>query len=75
MTGLQVFATGYIRRSFGKADDTLRDIDVGSFMDAAEKAFPSGFRSLVIARFLLATVGSIMVITLMATSSATEYFR
>ena len=36
VTGLQVFAANYIRRSFNKATDpSLCEIDVASFMDAA----------------------------------------
>jgi len=39
------------------------------------RAFPAGFRSLVAARFVLTTAGSVLVIVLLAVPAANAYFR
>jgi uncharacterized membrane protein len=44
-------------------------------VDAAVSAFPAGFRYLVATRFVLATVGSLLVIILLALPPANAYFR
>jgi hypothetical protein len=66
VTGAQVFVARYVQSAFDRSGDpTLRGIDVRAIMRAATGAFPTGFRSLVVARFLLATVGSVLVIALL----------
>jgi len=44
-------------------------------MAAATAAFPPVFRVLVVARFLLATVGSVLVIVLLALPPAGAWFH
>ncbi|WP_225997965.1 hypothetical protein [Myceligenerans pegani] len=63
----EVFPTRYVETAFRKKG--IRDIDVRSFVDAAEAAYPSWIRSVIITRFVLATLGSILVITLLAVPS------
>jgi hypothetical protein len=75
-TAGQVFPVQYIEWAFKKAGDaTLRDVNVKAFVDAAQAAFPAWLRPLVVARFVLVTVGSLLVIVLLAVPSANAYFR
>jgi hypothetical protein len=71
----QVFAGRYVRSAFVRTgDEELAGIDVGELMDAAVRAFPSWFRIVVIARFALVTLGSVVIIILLTLPSATHYF-
>jgi len=66
VTASQVFAVHSIESAFRKADDAnLRAVNVRRFVDAAIDVFPPGFRSLVIARFVLTTLGSATVVVLL----------
>lgn len=56
-------------------DPTLRDINVRAFVDAANRTFPGWLRHLVDLRFALVTVGSLLVIVLLAMPAANPYFR
>jgi hypothetical protein len=72
----QVFTVRFLKSAFKKSGDaTLQSIDVKAFVDAALGEFPVWFRYLVAARFVLATVGSLLVIILLAVPSANAYFR
>jgi hypothetical protein len=53
----------------------LAAIDVKAFVDAATDAFPGWFLTAVRARFALVTVGSLLIIILLALPSATGHFR
>jgi hypothetical protein len=53
----------------------LRGIDVKAFVDAARGAYPGWFGFVVAARLALATVGSLLVIVLLAVPQASAYFR
>jgi hypothetical protein len=76
ITAGQVFAARCLASAFEKSHDaTLERIDVKSFVDAAVAAFPRGFRLLVASRFVLTTVGSALVIALLALHNADAYFR
>jgi hypothetical protein len=67
VTGSQVFAVRDIESAFRRSGDpTLQAIDVNRLVDAALSAFPRGFRGLVVARFLLVTLGSAAVIVVLA---------
>jgi hypothetical protein len=66
----QVFPTAFLRRAWATAkDERLRRIDIDRMMHAASSAFPAWLRPLVITRFGLATVGSAIVLILLATQS------
>ncbi len=76
VTGAQVFATRYVQSAFKKSDDHMvQGLDVRAFMDAATDAFPPGFRYLIVTRFVLATAGSLLVITLLTIPPANAYFH
>ena len=76
ITAGQVFSVQYIESAFKKSGDTtLQSINVRAFVDAASGAFPAWLRYLVATRFVLATVGSLLVIILLAVPSANAYFR
>jgi hypothetical protein len=74
VTASQVWPERYIRAAFRKSGDALTGIDVEAFVDAARQAFPSWLRTLIATRFMLATVGSVLVIVLLAVPSANVYF-
>jgi hypothetical protein len=62
----QVFPAASLTRAWAKADDErLRRIDVDRMMRAAGEEFPRWLRPLQIARFGLATVGSLVVMLLL----------
>jgi hypothetical protein len=48
---------------------------VKAFVDAAAGAYPAWFPYVVNARFVLTTLGSLLVISLLAVPSANAYFR
>lgn len=50
-------------------------IDVRAVMDAAMAAFPAWFPVNVYARFFLATLGSLLVLILLAVPRANSHFR
>ncbi len=63
----QVFPTWYIKRTFRHAEDKrLHHVNVEAFVQAAATAFPAWLRPLQVFRFGLATVGSVVVILLLA---------
>jgi hypothetical protein len=71
VTAGQVFPVRYIESAFRKSGDaTLQRIDVRAFVDAARSAFPAWLRYVIAARFVLVTVGSLLVIVLLAVASA-----
>lgn len=72
----QVFPVRSITSAFDKSGDaTLDDINVKAVVDAAQRAFPAGLRPLVIARFGLTTVGSLLVIIFLMTPAVNAYFH
>ncbi|TYB57477.1 hypothetical protein FXF51_40640 [Nonomuraea sp. PA05] len=71
----EVFTTRYLKAVARKSDDpSLRSLDVEAFVDAAAKAYPSWFRGVIAARLVLATAGSLVVISLLAMPAASDYF-
>jgi len=67
VTAGQVFPTWYIKRTFRHAEDKrLHHVNVEAFVQAAATAFPAWLRPLQVFRFGLATVGSVVVILLLA---------
>jgi hypothetical protein len=74
VTAGQVFAVRQLKSAFKRSHDaTLQAIYVEKFVDAAMRAFPNWFRHLVVTRFLLTTVGSVLVIVLLALPPASDY--
>jgi hypothetical protein len=72
----QVFTVRFLAAAFRKSSDaTLAGINVRAFVDAATGAYPAWFPYVVAARFVLATLGSLLVIILLAVPSANAYFR
>ncbi|KAA8888480.1 hypothetical protein F3087_15840 [Nocardia colli] len=55
--------------------DSVRDIDIQSFLDAAESVYPSWLPSLAKGRSATITVGSALVVLLLSLGSARAYFR
>jgi hypothetical protein len=71
-----VFAARFLESAFKNSGDaTLAAIDVQAFVDAATGAYPAWFPYVVNARFALTTLGSLLVIILLAVPSANAYFR
>lgn len=63
----EVFTTRYLEAAARKSDDPeLRGLDVQAVVDAAVGAFPTWFRPVITARFVLATLGSLAVVILLA---------
>lgn len=76
VTFRQAFAGRFLESAFRTSGDTtLAAIDVKAFVDAATNVFPGWFLAAVRARFALVTVGSLLIIILLALPSATAYFR
>ncbi|MEU4830166.1 hypothetical protein [Streptosporangium sp. NPDC023615] len=76
VTAGQVFATRYTRAALARSGDpAARDVDARAVIAAANTGFPSWLRPLVLARFALTTLGSLLVIVLLATPEAGAYFR
>jgi hypothetical protein len=72
----QAFAAHFIESTFKNSGDaTLQRIDVRAFVDAATDAFPAWFPYAINARFALATLGSLLVIILLAVPSASAWYR
>jgi hypothetical protein len=66
VTAQQVFITAFLARAFKNAkDEHLHKIDVKQFIAAARAQFPSWLQGLQIARFALATAGSLVVVALL----------
>ncbi|MCE7004572.1 hypothetical protein LWC34_17310 [Kibdelosporangium philippinense] len=67
ITAGQMFPVRFIGAALKKSSDaTARTLDVQSFVDAATAAFPSWLRPIIVTRFALVTVGSLLVIALLA---------
>jgi hypothetical protein len=72
----QVFTARFLASAFRNSGDaTLAGINVRAFVDAAADAYPAWFPYVVSARFVLATLGSLLVIILLAVPAANAYFR
>jgi hypothetical protein len=72
----QVFTARFLATAFRNSTDaTLAGINVQAFVDAATGAYPAWFPYVVNARFVLATLGSLLIIILLAVPSANAYFR
>src|SRR5262249_28914580 len=72
----QVLAVRYTRAAFAKSSDPrARAIDAAAVIGAAGAAMPSWIRPVVVVRFGLATLGSLLVILLLLTPSANAYFH
>ncbi|MBB6345473.1 hypothetical protein ACWGH8_08520 [Nonomuraea muscovyensis] len=75
VTTSQVFATRYTEAALSKSDDAAaRAVDARRVIAAASSGFPAWLRPLVLARFALTTLGSILVIVLLAAPAAGAYF-
>ncbi|WP_067824833.1 hypothetical protein [Actinomadura kijaniata] len=66
ITTSQVFVDRYVENALRRSDTAT--IDVKALMGAAKEVFPGWFRPLVIARFLLTTVGSLAILVSLAVS-------
>ncbi|MFJ2191860.1 hypothetical protein ACIOJE_28645 [Kitasatospora sp. NPDC087861] len=76
VTASQVFATRFTEAAFRKSTDpTVRNIDARAVLAAAKAGFPSWVRPVVLVRFPLATLGSLLVILLLMTPTAGAYFH
>ena len=72
VTTMQVFAIPATVAAFAKIDDPrMRGLDVRAVLHAAAEALPAWYRPAIVLRWLLATVGSVAVIVLLALPSAT----
>jgi hypothetical protein len=72
----QVFTARFLASAFKHSGDaTLAGINVQAFVDAATGAYPAWFPYVATARFVLATLGSLLIIILLAVPSANAYFR
>ncbi|MEU8150366.1 hypothetical protein [Nonomuraea sp. NPDC048901] len=72
----QVFTAQVLESSFKKSGDpVLERIDVRAMVDAAAHVMPSGLLYVNIGKLALTTLGSLLVVILLATPSARAYFR
>jgi hypothetical protein len=72
----EVFTVRYVEAGFRRSGDPdVRGMDVAAFVDAARDAYPGWMRLLIVVRFGLATLGSLLVVVLLATPAANAYFR
>ncbi|MDQ3895852.1 MAG: hypothetical protein M3326_01160 [Actinomycetota bacterium] len=75
VTGSQVFAIRQLKSAFARSgDDELARIDVERTVAAAVAVFPRWFRPMVLARFLLVTAGSALVIVLLAVPMSSSHY-
>ncbi|GGT02487.1 hypothetical protein GCM10010156_70590 [Planobispora rosea] len=75
ITAGQVFATRYTQAAFKRSGDAAtRAIDARLVIAAASSGFPAWLRPLVLARFALTVLGSLLVIILLAVPAAGAYF-
>src|SRR5947209_3974614 len=72
----QVFAARYTRAALARSDDpAVRTLDADAVLNAAVAELPPWVRPVVVLRFGLVTVGSPLVIVLLALPSAGSYFH
>jgi hypothetical protein len=72
----QVFAARFLASAFKRSGDaTLAGINVQAFLDAATGAYPAWFPYVVSTRLVLTTLGSLLIIILLAVPSANAWFR
>lgn len=75
ITTMQVFAVRLTESALAKVDDPRLDgLDIRVVLQEATRTMPSWFRPAIIARWILATAGSAVVIALLSTASAGAYF-
>ncbi|NEW45641.1 hypothetical protein [Nocardia cyriacigeorgica] len=75
VTTIQVFAIPMIASAFAKLDDPrARSLDVRAVLRAAVAALPSWYRPATVLRWLLATVGSLVVIVALTLPAAGSYY-
>jgi len=75
VTYRQAYATRFLESAFKKTGDpTLARIDVKAFVDAAMRAYPAWFLPVVRARFVLVTIGSVVIHILLTGPAASAYF-
>lgn len=75
ITTMQVFAVRLTESALAKVDDPRLDgLDIRMVLQEASRAMPSWFRPAILARCILATAGSAVVIALLSTASAGAYF-
>ncbi|MEU4606633.1 hypothetical protein AB0F43_26875 [Kribbella sp. NPDC023972] len=76
VTSGQLMAVRWTRTAFRRSSDpVVRRLDAESVVAAAAREFPAWLRPLQIARFLLTTIGLLVVIVALATPSAGAHFR
>ncbi|WHT20240.1 hypothetical protein N8J89_03970 [Crossiella sp. CA-258035] len=62
----EIWTTRFVGAAFRKSGDpAVRDLDVGSMVEAARRAYPAWLPLAVITRFALATAGSVLVMVLL----------
>jgi hypothetical protein len=67
ITASQVFTVRFVEAAFRKSQDrAARAVDVRRLMDAASAALPAWLRPMVVTRFVLVTLGSALVLLLLA---------
>jgi hypothetical protein len=69
----EVFTARYLDAAFRKAG--VHDLDVHAFVNAASAAYPAWTRPVIITRFALATLGSVLAVILLALPSANTHFH
>jgi hypothetical protein len=76
VTSGQLMAVRWIQTAFRRSSDPMvRRLDAESVVAAAAREFPVWLRPLQFARFLLTTVGLLVVIVVLATPGAAAHFR
>ncbi|MFC9898011.1 hypothetical protein ACFVMC_30345 [Nocardia sp. NPDC127579] len=75
VTTIQVFAIPMTAAAFAGLDDPrAQRLDIRAVLRAAADTLPSWYRPATVARWLLATVGSVVVIAALALPAASNYF-
>ncbi|MBU3064516.1 hypothetical protein KO481_23655 [Nocardia sp. NEAU-G5] len=75
VTTIQVFAVPLTVSAFAElGDPRVQGLDIRAALQAAAEALPSWYRPAIVARWLLATAGSVAVIVLLALPASDRYF-
>lgn len=76
VTSGQLMAARWTRTAFRRSSDpVVRRLDAEAIVAAAAHEYPEWLRPLRFARFLLTTVGLLLVIVVLATPAAAAHFR
>lgn len=72
----QVFTTGFLRDSFARsADPQLHHVDAAALVAATQHVFPAWLLPMDVAKLVLTTLGSVLVVLALCTRGSRQFFR